>query len=62
MRSKISVDIDLLLWKGKDGCFLNWHKTKSKFSLDIEPNKPLETKCCNWEEDAWPMVLKTKLD
>ena len=50
------------IMEGKDGCFLNWHETQSKFSLDIELNKPLETKCCNREEDAWPMVLKIESD
>ena len=47
------MDIDSLVLKGKVGCFPNWHKTQSKFSLDIEPNKPREAKYCTREEDVW---------
>ena len=54
IRSKISVDTVSLVLKGKVGCFPNWHETQSKFSVDIEPNKPLEAKCYTREEDAWP--------
>ena len=53
-RSKISVDIDSLVLKGKAGCFPNWHETRSKFSIDTKPNKSLEANCCTWEEDVWP--------
>ena len=48
------MDTDSLVLKGKAGYFLNWHETQSKFSMDIEPNKPLEAKCCTREEDVWP--------
>ena len=44
--------MDSLLWKGKVGCFPNWHETQSKFSLETGPNKPLETSCCTQENDA----------
>ena len=54
IRSKISVDIDSLVLKGKTSCFPNWYKTQSKFSVDTKPKKPLETNCCTWEEDVWP--------
>ena len=47
------MDIDSLVLKGKAGCFLNWHETQSKFSMDTKPNKPLEAKCCTREEDVW---------
>ena len=40
--------------KGKAGSFPNWHETQSRFSVDIEPNKPLEATCYTREEDAWP--------
>ena len=29
-------------------------KHNQKFSVDVEPNKPLEAKCCTREEDVWP--------
>ena len=29
-------------------------KHNQNFSVDVEPNKPLEAKCCSREEDAWP--------
>ena len=54
IRLKTSMDIDSLVLKGKAGCFPNWHETQSKFSLETKPNKPLEAKCCTWEEDVWP--------
>ena len=47
------MDIDSLVLKGKASCFPNWHKTQLKFSVNTEPNKPLEAKCCTREEDAW---------
>ena len=53
IRLKISVDIDSLVLKDKADCFLNWYEIQSKFSMDTEPNKPLEAKCCTREEDAW---------
>ena len=43
--------MDSLLWKGKTGCFPNWHEIQSKLSLDTGPNKPLETSCCTQEDD-----------
>ena len=54
IRSKISVDIDSLLLKGKAGCVPNQNKIQSKFFVDTEPHKPLEAKCCTWKVDAWP--------
>ena len=48
------MDIDSLVLKDKAGCFPNWHETQSKFTVDIEPNKPLKAKCYTREEDAWP--------
>ena len=48
------MDIDSLVLKGKAGCFSNWHEIQSIFSVDTEPNKPLEANCCTWEEDVWP--------
>ena len=48
------MEIDSLVLKGKAGCFPNWHEIQSKFSIDTEPNKPLEANCCTREEDAWP--------
>ena len=48
------MDIDSLELKGNVDCFPNWHETQSKFSVDTEPNKPLEANCCTQEEDAWP--------
>ena len=46
------MDIDSLVLKGKAGCFPNWHETQLKFSVNTEPNKPLEVNCCTQEEDA----------
>ena len=54
IRSKISVDINSLVLKGKVGYFPKWHETQSKFSVDIEPNKPLEANRYTREKDAWP--------
>ena len=54
IRSKILVNIDLLVLKGKASCFPNSHETQSKFFVDIEPNKPLEANSWTWEEDVWP--------
>ena len=48
------MDIDSLVLKCKASCFPNWHETQSKFSVDTESNKPLESKCCTQEEDVWP--------
>ena len=48
------MDIDSLVLKGKASCFPNWHETQSKFFVDTEPNKLLETNCCTREEDVWP--------
>ena len=48
------MDIGSLVLKGKAGCFPNWHEIQSKFSVDTEPNKPLEANCCTQKEDAWP--------
>ena len=48
------MDIDSLVLKCKTSCFPNWYEIQSKFSIDIEPNKPLEANCCTREEDAWP--------
>ena len=48
------MDIDSLELKGKASCFPNWHETQSKFSVDTEPNKPLEANYWTQKEDAWP--------
>ena len=48
------MDIDSLVLKGKAGCFPNWYEIQSIFSVDTEPNKPLEANCCTREEDVWP--------
>lgn len=53
IKSKISINIDSLVLKGKVGYFPNWHETQSKFSLDTKPNKLLEDRCCTKKEDVW---------
>ena len=54
IRSKILMDVDSLVLKGRAICFPNWHKTQSRFFVDTKPNKPLETNYYTWEEDVWP--------
>ena len=48
------MNIDSLVLNGKASCFPNWHEKQSKFFVDTESNKPLETKYCTREEDVWP--------